>query len=159
MNKKNTVVLILFLAVMGGLYYYLYKDSFHKNSIQIFHTFRPKRSAMFHRSENPDAPIINNLTFALEGDFRLTSVKVLSISELATNKYAHPLWELTTTSNSAPIRAFEYGQHIRGMHTAVKGATASALTPDVPYRLLVKAGSLSGEHDFTIKEENHLSQQ
>ena len=39
--------------------------------------------------------------------------------------------------------------NIRGMRPAVQGATADPLQPGVKYRLLVEAGGVKLEHDFT----------
>ena len=79
------------------------------------------------------------INFGMSGDFKLTSVKVVPLAELETNKFAHPVWELVSDSNSVPTRAFTYGHRIKGMHPAVKGATADPLTPNTTYRLLVEA--------------------
>jgi hypothetical protein len=38
----------------------------------------------------------------------LTNVKVVVVTELATNQYAHPLWHLISDSNSIPVKGFNY---------------------------------------------------
>jgi hypothetical protein len=159
MTKKNIVVLTLTFLAVAGFYFYLYRDSFHKPTIQIFHTFRPSRAAMFQRApDTSESDLDNSLDFGMARDYRLTSLKVISLDDLKTNKYPHPLWELTSTSNSVPLRAFAYGKHIRGMHPPVKGETATPLTPNVPYRLELEAGRISGQHDFTITDGDHMGQ-
>jgi hypothetical protein len=159
MTKKNTILLAAVFLAVAALYFYLYKDSFRKAGIQISHTIRPNPAALMRRSPDAAAGDNNNMiTFRLDRAYKLTEVKVVSIPELATNKYAHPLWELTSDSNSVATPAFAYGMRIRGMHPAVKGAVPSPLLPNVPYRLFLQAGSITGEHDFAITEENHISQ-
>jgi hypothetical protein len=158
MSKKNFItVTVAFLAV-AGFFIYQNMDSFRPANIQISHTIRP-RGSFFRRPANaPADEDVNLITFRMEHNHKLTSIKVVCAAELETNKYAHPVWELASDSNSIPIQAFSYGMHIRGMHPVVKGATPDPLKPNVPYRLLVEAGSIKGQHDFTITEASHLAQ-
>jgi len=158
MSKKNIITLTVALLAVAGLYCYLYRDSFRATRIQISHTIRPRAWALTHREPNaaPNDPL-NLVIFRLDHPYKLTSVKVISVPELETNKYARPVWELTSDSNSIAIPAFPYGMRIRGMRSAVKGAQPGELTPNVPYRLFVQAGSIKGEHDFTVTDENRLA--
>jgi hypothetical protein len=156
MTKKNLILLsVTFLAVVG-IYLYLYKDSFRKADIHISLTIRPKPSALTRKSANTSDEDTMNLNFGMDQKYKLTSVKVIPLNELETNKYAHPIWELTSDSNSVPTQAFFYGGHIHGMHPAVKGATPDPLSPNVPYRLEIEAGPQKGHHDFKISEDEHL---
>ena len=157
MSKKNIIVLTVTFLAVAGLYFYLYRDSFRKENIQISHTIRPTERALTHPAAGEDTPI-NVITFRLGRDYRLTSVKVIPVPELETNQYAHPVWELLSDSNSAPLQAFSYGMHIRGMHPAVKGAQPGTLALNTPYRLFVEAGPIKGQHDFTVTGENRLAQ-
>jgi|SRR5580704_4709960 hypothetical protein len=159
MTKKNVIVLAITLVAVIGFYLYLFRDSFAPKFIHISHTIRLNQAYLRHPSANTspeDAPRLIN--FVLNGPFKLTSVKLVPAAEFETNKFAHPLWELVTDSNSAPTRAFTYGLKIKGMHTAVKGATADPLVPNVTYRLLVETKSLKGQHDFSVSEDSHLTQ-
>jgi hypothetical protein len=159
MSKKNFItVTVAFLAV-AGFFIYQNMDSFRPAIIHISHTIRPRGSFFARRPANavPDENI-NLVTFRMEHTHKLTAIKVIAVPELETNKYAHPVWELASDSNSVPIQAFAYGMRIRGMHPTVKGATATPLTPNVPYRLFVEAGPIKGEHDFTITEASHIAQ-
>ncbi len=159
MSKKNIITLTVTFLAVAGLYLYMYGDDFRKATIQISHTIRPKAWAFTHPSPNAaDSEDVNAITFRLEHSYKLTSIKVISIPEAETNKYPHPLWELASDSNSVPTQAFSYGMRIRGMHPPVKGATATPLTPNVPYRLLVEAGPIKGEHEFTVTEASRLAQ-
>jgi len=157
MTKKNVIVLtVTFLAVIG-FYLYLFRDSFHKPVIQISHTIRPNPAYIRHPPPGVDSEELpQSINFGLNGEYKLTSVKVVVLAELETNKFAHPAWELVSDSNSAPTRAFTYGRKIRGMHSAVKGAAADPLTPNVTYRLLVESRSLKGHQDFHVTEEDRL---
>jgi len=159
MTKKNVIVLTVTLLAVIGFYLYLFRDSFHKPVIQISHTIRLNPSYVRHPPPGTTAEELPHLiNFGLNGDFKLTSVKVVPVAELETNKFAHPVWELVSDSNSIPTRAFTYGRKIRGMHPAVQNAIADPLVPNVIYRLLVETRSLKGQHDFTVTEENHLAQ-
>ncbi|MDB6021622.1 MAG: hypothetical protein JWQ04_1479, partial [Pedosphaera sp.] len=152
-------ILAVTLIAVIGVYYYLYKDSFRKPRIQISHTIRPQSWALAHKSADAsDDDLTRIVIFGMEQDYKLTSVKVIAIPELETNKYAHPIWELTSDSNSVPVRAFNYGGHVRGMHPPVKGAQPGALAMNVPYRLFIEAGPMKGVHDFTVTAENHVAQ-
>jgi hypothetical protein len=157
MSKKNFIVLAVTFLAVAGFYFYLYRDSFRKENIQISHTIRPQARALVRPAAGQD-DAINVITFRLGRDYRLTSVKVIPVPELQTNQYAHPVWELLSDSNSIPLQAFSYGMHIRGMHPAVKGEQPSALAFNTPYRLFVEAGPIKGQHDFTVTEESHLAQ-
>lgn len=157
MTKKNVIVLTVTFAAVIGFYLYLFRDSFAKRYIQISHTIRPNPAYIRRPPPGTTADELPHLiSFGLNGDFKLTSVKVVPLAEFETNKYAHPVWELVSDSNSMPVRAFVYGHKIKGMHPAIKGANADPLEPNTTYRLLVEATTLKGQHDFTVTEENHL---
>ena len=158
MTKKQIIVVALIAVIVVALYAYLYKDAFQKPSIQIGHT--SSRAAVL-RNRNPNAasrPQPTTMSFVLRPEVRLTSVKVVSLDELKTNKFAHPIWELVTDSNSVPTQTFTYGGKIQGMRSSMPGVRTDPLQTNVPYRILVEAGKLKGQHDFTISNENHLAQ-
>ena len=69
-------------------------------------------------------------------------------SDIETNKYPHPIWQLISDSNSVPTTDFAYGVPIRGMRPSVQGATPDPLEPGVKYRLLIEAKGGNAEHDF-----------
>ncbi|HZQ46168.1 MAG TPA: hypothetical protein VFC07_04090 [Verrucomicrobiae bacterium] len=156
MTKKNFILLSVTFLAVAGFYLYMYRDSFRKPVIQISLTIRPNRAALARKTaDSPDADSVN-LNFGMDHEYKLTSVRVVPLNEMKTNKYAHAIWELTSDSNSAPTQVFSYGHRIHGMHPSIKGATADPLTPNVPYRLLIEAGPIKGQHDFTISEDEHL---
>ena len=149
MSRTKTILIILLLLGFGSLAVYLNRDLFAKRSIQISYRVSPwMKDARRGRSR---ADLGTPVTFQLDSYYRLTSVKVVIAAEIATNKYAHPLWELVTTSNSIPTATFAYGERLRGMTSAVKGAVPDPLDPEVKYRLLIKTKDRAAQHDFTTK--------
>lgn len=137
--------------VLGGLSLYLNQDWFGGGGIQIYHRSRPVSSGLFRRKKataSSGDSAVNPIIFGFDHKLKLTSVKVFPLSDIATNKYPHPVWDLISDSNSVPIKDFTYGGTIRGMRPAVNGATAGQLEPDVNYRLCIEAGALKADHDF-----------
>ena len=158
MSKKNVITLTVSILAVAAFYFYLYKDSFRKPAIQISHTMRPHARDLVREAGTQDDNLSKIIIFALERDYKLTSVKVISAPEL-TNKYPHPVWELVSDSNSLPTRTFQYGGHIGGMHPPIQGQRPGALDTNVTYRLFVEAsGPIKGEHDFSITPESHVVQ-
>ena len=140
--------LIASTVVLGGLSLYLNKDWFARDSIQIHHRSRPARFGYFRRNRPPPTEATDPIYFAFDRKLKLTSLKVIPVSEIETNKYPHPIWEMVSDSNSVPTAQWSYGMPIRGMKPAVKGATPDPLEPGVKYRLLVQAGKIKAQDDF-----------
>jgi hypothetical protein len=149
------LLLIAVIGLVAFIYYYLYKDSFTKAEMKIHVTMRPRVGGRM-RPPRPanGAQGEDMVVFGLGGEYKLTSIEVIPLSDAATNKYPHPIWQLTSESNSPPLSTFVYGRPIHGMHPQVKGATADPLEPDTGYRILVKAGSTKGAHDFKTPAED-----
>jgi len=150
MARKNVILTSTILLAIAALYLYEYRDAVFGRPIQISHTFR-LRMAMARRMPanlSAYAPLIP--TFTLEGEYRLTSVKLISLDELKKKGYARPLWELVSDSKSYPTRVFLYGRGIPGMHPKVPDVEPEPLVTNVTYRLLITAGRLKGRHDFII---------
>jgi hypothetical protein len=146
---KSTIVLVLILLVMGGLYVYKFTDFFEPKNIQILAQVRPSRAVQ------PGAPgytATYPVSFAFEQKFQLTEIKVVSVEDEATNKYPHAAWHLISDSNSVPIKAIVYGQWVRGMKPKVPHGRPDPLDPDVKYRLYVAAGKYKGHIDFKTVE-------
>jgi len=147
MTRK--IWLWLALAVLlGGFSLYLNKDWFARDHIQIYHRSRPTRAAWLRRKSAADDSLVNPIIFGFDRKVKLTSVEVIPLSDIQTNKYPHPIWHLVSESNSVPTKDFTYGARIAGMHPAVKEATPDPLEPGVTYRLIVEAGAFKGEHEF-----------
>ena len=130
--NKNSWVLVSVAIVLVALYVIFFTNWFKP---KVMHVAEMERSGRIH--------------FTLGHPYNLTSVRVVSVSALESNKYALPVWELKSDSNSVPTEFFIYGQWIRGMHPAAKGTRPEKLEPGAKYRLFVEAGSLKAEHDFT----------
>jgi hypothetical protein len=148
MSKKPTIFLVL-LLLAGGIFLYLNRDWFRRPPIQITHRFY----AFGGRFDNGGgkAPLL----FEFDRKLKLTSVKVLALCDLETNKFPHALWEEVSESNSLPTRGFQYGMDIPGMRRVYKGIPAEPLVPDQKYRLLIQAGSLKAQHDFDLDPALH----
>lgn len=108
------------------------------------------------RPTNPSSRRGNDLgipvTFTLNSYHPLTTVKVVLVADMETNKYPHAIWKLVSDSNSVPTSTFNYGNYIRGMRPDVKGARPDPLVPGVAYRLIiVTAEKEQVQHDFVVK--------
>jgi hypothetical protein len=134
-------MLIALAVLLGGFSLYLNQDRFAKDAIHIQHRSRPARPGTTRSAVEP-------IFFAFGRSLKLTSLKVIPVREIETNKYPHPIWHLVSDSNSVPIEDLSYGIEIPGMRPAVKGATCDPLEPGVTYRLLIEAGKLKAKHDF-----------
>jgi hypothetical protein len=141
-------MLIALAVLLGGFSLYLNRDWFAGENIQIYHRSRPARSGFFGRAKSTAVAAIDPLFFAFDRKLKLTSLKVIPVSDIETNKHPHPIWHLVSDSNSVPITEWSYGQPIRGMRPEVKGAIPDPLEPGVKYRLLIEARNIKAEHDF-----------
>jgi len=149
MSRPKLLLILIIIIGGGGLSLYLNRDSFAPKTIQISHRVSPwlkARRTGAKRANDLGDPV----AFTLSGYYRLTSVKVVLVSEIQTNKYAHPIWSLVSESNSPPTSSFIYGGGIRGLHPAVKGSRPDPLVPGVDYRLLVTTTDKDAQHDFNV---------
>ena len=109
MPRLKTVLTVALILGLAGLAVYLNGDWFAKRHIQISYRVSPwlkdARRARLRPGSDLGVPVV----FSLDRYYRLTGVKVVIASDIATNKYAHPLWELVTASNSFPTASFAYG--------------------------------------------------
>jgi hypothetical protein len=155
MSKKE-FFLVKLAIVLGVIYAVFYTNVFRSKPIHIEHTVRSLREAWNSNGRRVDATgrDPNGVTFSLNQDCRLKSVKVVPLAEWQTNRNAAPVWELISPAGSPPVNSFGYGLPIPGMAPSQSGARAKSLEPGVEYRLLVKAGSAKGEHDFTVGESS-----
>jgi hypothetical protein len=145
MTRKSRM-LIGFALALTVVYAVFFAHWFKPGTITIYHVTRPSGRAMQTRRAGPAPPI----TFNLQGDYKLTEIKVVLLAAWQTNQNALPVWHLISDSNSVPVDSFAYGRRIRGMKPAVPGATALPLEPNVAYRLFVAAGKTRGQHDFKV---------
>ena len=141
-------MLVALAVAFGGISLYLNKDWFAGDIIQIHHRSRPARAGFFRRTKRPDTSATDPVFFDIDRKLKLTSLKVIPVSDIETNKYPQPIWHLVSDSNSVPIADFWYGMRIPGMRPSVQGATPDPLEPGVKYRLLIEAKGSKTEHDF-----------
>jgi hypothetical protein len=143
MDKKNTLLVVALLALVS-VYVVFFTDWFKPRVIKLFYTTRP----IEHFRARHDLPYI---LFGLEGGYRLTEIKVVSVDDLQKSSSASPVWHLISDSNSVPIRMFTYGEHIHGMRPTFAGDSPQDLETNEIYRLFVTAGSAHGQMDFKLK--------
>jgi len=149
MSKTKCISVALLILALCGFSIYLNKDAFRGNDIQISSRVSPwmaERRGAKRGGTSPGNPV----TFAFDTYRRFTSIKVVAVSDIETNKYPHKLWELDSFSNSVPTMTFVYGARIGGMKPAVKSLAPEQLEPGVMYRLLVKTSDKrEAQHDFS----------
>jgi hypothetical protein len=138
---RRTVVLLCLAAGVAASYVWLFTDWFASPRIQIYVSPRAPRAAQSRIEAYP-------ISFALDGKYELTSVKVVELAAYSTNKQTVPIWHLVAGSNSVPCKGFMYGARIPGMKPASPQSRPKPLRPGVTYRLLVQAGRAKGEIDF-----------
>jgi hypothetical protein len=145
MTKKNILIITLVL-ILGGLSLYFNTDWFSSEVIQVSHRSISPRGWMARGAalKTPANPVV----FLINKNLKLTSVKVVVVSDAQTNKYPHAVWNLVSDSNSIPTKEFIYGAPIKGMRLAVQGVGADPLQPGLNYRLLIEADPGRFEHDF-----------
>ena len=147
---KNGIFLSVVAVGLAAFYAYFFTDWFQKETIQIISTIRPGRASAIPRDRG-SAPVYP-VSFAFDGKFKLTSVKVVAAEDLATNKYPHPLWHLISDSNSVPQKAVMYGFPVKGMKPATPRARPEPLQPDVNYVLMIEAGRIKAQTNFHTRE-------
>jgi hypothetical protein len=140
--RKKDFIWFGVLLVVSGIYIHFFTHWFEKQEIAIIPSFRPSLRA---------GETVSPVFFTLNGDYKLTSLKVIPLEADKFNPLATPVWHLVSDSNPVPTRAFRYGQPIRGMKPALKGVRPEPLTPGVVYRLILSAGDISGQKDFRAK--------
>jgi hypothetical protein len=140
--SKNTVTLLVAAVLLAAVYAYYFTDWITPPIIQISPQIRPMRMARGSAGVYP-------VTFTLDGQYKLTSVKVVPIGALATNKNALPIWHLIPGTNSMPTKGFMYGMRIPGMVPALTNARPQRLVPGIKYRLLIESGRAKGQADFS----------
>jgi hypothetical protein len=139
--KNRTLFLVLTALILGAVYAYKFTDWFAKKEIQIKYRSMPGRSATFG----------NAVSFYLDREYKITSIKVISMDDAVTNKYPRALWYLVSDSNSVPVTDFTYGGIIAGMKPKIAGVAPEPLRGDGNYRVEIEAGKFKGEKDFQTR--------
>jgi hypothetical protein len=142
---QKPVLPIALLVLVGALFIYINRDWFQARPIQVSHRIY-RFAGRFGGADTP-TPVM----FEFDHRLKLTSIKIVALADSLTNKYPHPLWYMISSSNSLPTKGFVYGMDVPGMRSAVNGAAADPLDPGQTYRLLLEAGSVKGQHDFTLE--------
>lgn len=148
MSRNKVILSLIAIFVLGGFSLYLNRDGNSDQAIQISHRVSPWLTQARRGRRPANTDLGTPVTFALNKYYSFDTIKVYVASEIETNKYAHPIWELVSDSNSVPTMSFGYGSYVRGMHPAVKNARPDTLQPGVKYRLVVSAGDKTSQHDF-----------
>ena len=149
MALKQWILLAVF-GVLAGVYICAFTDWGRTPDMQISHAADSKpRGAMRPRAKNTGVNTVN-IRFNLGHPYRLTAVKVVRLVGWQTNKSILPLWHLFSDSNSVPTRSFYYGVTIRGMKPIAAKIRPEPLETNVTYRLFLTAGSVKGQHDFSL---------
>jgi hypothetical protein len=150
MSRAKLVLILIALLGLAGVSLYMNRDWFAEQPIQISYRVSPWLKDLRRGRPRGAGEVGPPVVFSLDPHLRLVELKVVIAAELATNKYAHPLWHLISDSNSVPTGSFAYGDRIRGMYPKVKGAAAEPLLPGVRYRLLLTtAEKRRAQHDFS----------
>ena len=147
MSRRKFIGTSILILALLGLCIYMNRDWFAGPDIQIYHR-ASSRPLPFARGRSALVSKTSPVIFGFNRKLQLSAIKVVRASEIETNKYAHPLWEMVSSSNSVPLRGFAYGEYIRGMHPKVANARPDPLEPGVVYLLQIQSGSLKGEHEF-----------
>jgi hypothetical protein len=120
-------------------------DFFRRPIINITPSIRPGQVSRL----NPD---VYPVSFMLDGKYRLTTLKVITLADAKTNKYPRPIWHMISDSASSPTKIIIYGAPIKGMKPSIPKARPEPLQPDTPYRLILEAGKQRGQVDFKTVE-------
>ena len=147
---KNMIFLSVLAVILAAMYVFYFTDWFLRETIQIIPTIRPGRPSSIPR-EPGTAPVCP-VSFAFDGKYRLTAVKVVVAEDLKTNKFPNPLWHMISEKGSSPLKFLLYGQPIRDMKPAVPRARPQPLQPDVQYELMIEAGKIKGQTNFYARE-------
>lgn len=150
MAKKQWFLLAVFFG-LAAFFVYAFTDWGRRPAMQVSHAVssRPNNANAKPRARNnnPSLPVVR---FNLGRAYQFTEVKVVRLFDWQTNHFTLPLWHLISDSNSVPTRRFNYGAALPGMRPAVPRARPQPLETNVSYRLFLIAGSIKGQHDFTV---------
>lgn len=138
---KRTVFFVVTAVALFTLYAVKFTDWFKHKSIRISYRGTP---ANFTRNQ-PGLPV----TFLLDREYRLTSIKVYTSEEFKSKKYPRPIWSLVAETNSIPTSDFQYGGNIKGMKPSTPKAVPEPLQAEATYKIVIDAGKkLHGEREF-----------
>jgi hypothetical protein len=93
------------------------------------------------------------VVFALDGEYRLTSVRVVENQPGKSGKAKKVLWHLVSASNSVPTKALMYGKIPRGMVAKDPRNPVGTLEAGTEYLLEVEAERYRGSAPFQTKSK------
>ena len=147
---KNGIALSVFAVILAVVYVIYFTDWFSTRTIQIYPTIRPSQPSAIPRDRG--MPPVFPVTFAFDGKYRLTMVKVVVEEDLKTNKYPQALWHLVSDMGAPPQKSIIYGFRIKNMKPAMPKTRPQPLLPKVSYVLQIEAGKAKGQTNFFTKE-------
>jgi hypothetical protein len=133
--KNQSKFLIFFAVVLAAIYAYRFTDWFAQKEIQIKYRTRPGEPIMFY----------------LDKEYQVTSLKVISLADAATNKYPHDLWHLVADGKPAPVTDFFYGGVVPGMKPKIAGLAPEPLQLGADYRIVLESPKIKGEKVFQLR--------
>lgn len=149
MSLAKLISYSVLLLSLAGLCLYMNRGCFMKDELVVFSRPDTRPGAGVVRGR-PSAAL--PLIFGFNDRVELTAVRVYRAEELLTNKMATAVWELTSTSNSAPVKLISYGVPIRGLQPKVPQARPEPLEPGVTYVLQVETSDRKkAEHLFVAR--------
>lgn len=149
---KTKLFLMLLLLTLGIIYVVQFTDGCKAKSIQISYRVKPVRETARVVARKNYVKPPPDVVFILDKPYRLTSIKVVTVADAATNKYPHALWHLVVKRNIEPMMDLVYSHPILGMGPDIPNTRAEPLVPGVEYRLLLEdENKVQGRKDFKIK--------
>ena len=148
MTKKSTENIVVVLMLVS-IPLYLARGCFVTEKVRIIHHAGPAlRFPQYAKQDNVSAlPVF----FEFDRKLNLSSVRVVPVSETGTNRNLPPVWQIKGVSRSVATKGFEYGADLPGMKAVVAGSEPQPLEPGKKYRLIIEAGWLKAQHEFTAE--------
>lgn len=138
MSGRNLKLSAALLAAAAA-YVLWFTDWLHPTPIEVLPELREARPG---RRAGPVPTNQYAVSFALDGRYRLTSLKVVHPGT------KHVLWQLEAGTNAATTKAIIYGRPVPGMKPVAGAGPAEPLEPDVPYELQIASGRRRGTAIF-----------
>ena len=129
--------------MLGAAYAYFFSDWFKPKSIRIFAQNRSLPGAAL-----PGATVAP-VTFAFDQPIEMTRLMVVKADTKTKMKTSLVVWKLESKTNSVPLRGIAYGGRVQGMSAPKEYPSAEPLLPGIPYVLVIEAGRIHGEVEFT----------
>jgi hypothetical protein len=155
--SRVETLLVLFVVALLCVYVCFFTSCFRVAPMHIEHSVREFVPVARNRAQaaaTKPAAVAYVTTFALDRDFKIKSIRVVTLADWqAKGKNARDLWHLVADAKAGgaqPTRAIVYGGDVPGLIPYVPSMQPTPLEAGVTYHLVVDAGRVVGEHDFTI---------